>query len=57
MGLALDEPKDNEEPVRANGIDLLVAELAKPFVEDATVDYVKDPYSEGFVITGAGGDC
>jgi Fe-S cluster assembly iron-binding protein IscA len=57
MGLALDEPKDNEQTVRANGIDLLVAEMAMPFVEEATVDYVKDTYGEGFIITTAGATC
>jgi Fe-S cluster assembly iron-binding protein IscA len=51
MGLALDEPNENELPVEVNGIDVLIADMARPFVEDATVDYVKDEYREGFVVT------
>jgi len=55
--LALDEPKDNEQPVHINGIDFLVAEGAEPWVDGATVDYIKNWYKEGFTITGGSGDC
>jgi len=57
MGLALDEPQENETPVQVNGIDVLIADSARPFVDGATVDYVKDPYSEGFIIKGSGSSC
>ena len=57
MGMALDEPAENEQPVNVNGIGLLIAESAAPWVEDATVDYIKDEYREGFVITSAAGSC
>jgi Fe-S cluster assembly iron-binding protein IscA len=57
MGMALDEPEENEQPVQVNGIDVLVADFARPFVESTTVDYVRETRGEGFVITGAGGAC
>ena len=57
MGMALDEPKENEQPVRVNGIDVLVSDSVRPLVDGATVDYVKHPYGEGFVITGSEGAC
>lgn len=53
MGLALDEPNENEQPLRINGIDVLIEESARLWVDEATVDYVKDDYSEGFVIKGS----
>ncbi len=57
MGLALDEPKADEQPIQVNGINVLVADIAKPFVDNATVDYVKEAYGEGFVITDPEASC
>jgi len=56
MGLALDEPKANEKPVHVNGIDVLVEDEVGLLVDGATIDYVSQPWDEGFVIKGAG-DC
>jgi hypothetical protein len=50
MGLALDEPEKDEQPVRVNGIEFLIEEIVRPFADYATVDYVKDNYREGFLI-------
>ncbi len=55
--MALDEPKENEQPIQVNGINVLVAEIAKHFVDNATVDYVREPYGEGFVITDSEASC
>ncbi len=57
MGLALDEPKEDEQPIQVNGINVLIAEIAKPFVDNAPVDYVKEPYGEGFVIADSESSC
>ena len=57
MGMALDEPEDNEQSVSVNGIDVLIADFAQPFVDGTTIDYVRQPQGEGFIITGAGGGC
>ena len=57
MGMALDELKDNEQPVHVNGIDVLIADFTRPFVDGTTIDYIKQPHGEGFTITGSGGTC
>ena len=53
MGMALDEPKENEKPMDINGINVLIEESALPLVDGVTVDYVTDPDGEGFTIIGA----
>jgi Fe-S cluster assembly iron-binding protein IscA len=57
MGMVLDEPEENEQPVNVNGIEVLIADYAKPFVNGTTIDYVKQRFKEGFVITGSGDTC
>ncbi len=54
LGLVLDEPQGNETAIPINGIDVLISDEVKAFVEGNTIDYVKEPYREGFTI-GAGG--
>ena len=55
MAMALDEPEKDEESININGIDVLLADYTKPFVDGTTVDYIKEDRGEGFVITGQ--DC
>jgi Fe-S cluster assembly iron-binding protein IscA len=55
--MALDEPLVDEKPVQVNEIGLLIAEEAEPWVDEMTIDYVKDPDREGFTIKGSGEDC
>jgi Fe-S cluster assembly iron-binding protein IscA len=55
--LALDEPKDNEKPVDINGIGVLIADVAEPWVDGTTVDYIKNNYREGFTVTGLQESC
>ncbi len=57
MGMALDEPQENEQPIQVNGIGLLIGDEDRPFAEGTTVDYVKDGYREGFTIGRAGDSC
>ena len=57
MGMALDEPKENEQAVQVNGIGVLLEDMVKPFTEGTIIDYVKEPSGEGFVIGGAGSSC
>ncbi|MFC1920562.1 hypothetical protein ACFLYQ_02425 [Chloroflexota bacterium] len=56
MGLTLDEPKENEQPVQVNGIDILIENFARPFVDESTIDYIKHDYGEEFVINGPESD-
>ena len=51
MGMALDEPKENEQPLQVNGLDVLVEEIIRPILEETTIDYDQD---EGFIIGGDG---
>lgn len=55
--MALDEPKENEKLVEVNGVSVLIAEDAMPFVDDSTVDYIKEDQNEGFIIAGPGQCC
>ena len=54
MGLALDEPNENEETTQVNGIDVLIADAVKAFTDGNTIDYVNLPDGEGFIIAPAG---
>jgi len=53
--LALDEPKENEEIIQVNSIDVLISDVVKNFVDGSMIDYVNLPDGEGFVIAPAGG--
>jgi Fe-S cluster assembly iron-binding protein IscA len=55
LGLALDEPGKDEQPMQVNGIDILISSVEKSVVGDAVVDYVSSLNREGFVITPASG--
>lgn len=50
MGLALDEPKANETPMKINGLDVLIGSEVKHFAEESVVDYVSSQWEEGFTI-------
>ena len=54
MGLALDEPNENEDTTQVSGIDVLISGAVKPFADGNTIDYVNSPYGEGFAIASAG---
>lgn len=58
MGMALDEPKDDEQPETVNGIGILMEDYTKILADGSTLDYVTLPEGEGFTITGPGsGSC
>jgi Fe-S cluster assembly iron-binding protein IscA len=54
LGLALDEPKEDEDTIQVNGIDVLISDAVKPFADANTIDYVNLPDGEGFIIAPAG---
>jgi iron-sulfur cluster assembly protein len=64
LGMALDEPGENDEIIEADGFTFLIE---KPLLEEAKpikVDYVVSPQGEGFIISsgmkkpsGCGGGC
>jgi Fe-S cluster assembly iron-binding protein IscA len=50
LGLALDEPKENENTIDVNGIDVLISEEVKPTASLNRIDYVQSREGEGFII-------
>lgn len=57
MGLALDEPNDDEVLVQVNGLDVIIGEKVKGFAEGSLVDYTKSSYGEGFTIRNVNSGC
>ena len=58
LGLALDEPQQDDETLRIEGIDILVDKRALPYAADSTVDYIDSLWGKGFTIQPAyGGAC
>ena len=55
MGLALDEPRENEDALQVNGIGVLISNEVIPAADMSKIDYVKSPYGEGFVIVPRSG--
>ncbi len=57
MGLALDEPQDDDEQQTVNGILVLSRADDAAWLTDAQVDYHKDAWREGFSVTRGGASC
>ena len=51
MGLALDEPNNNELPIQVNGLDVLISDKVKGFADGSLIDYINSPVGEGFTIS------
>jgi iron-sulfur cluster insertion protein len=54
LGLALDELRENEKTTLINGIDVLIADMVKPYSEGNKVDYVQTAEGAGFIIENPG---
>ncbi len=50
MGLALEEPKDDDERFTVNGINFGYEEKLKPFLSDLVLDFVKSLWGTGFTL-------
>lgn len=50
MGMALDEPKEGEQAIQINEIDVLIGEDVKAFTAGNVVDYVDSYGQKGFMI-------
>ena len=58
MGVALDEPREGEESIPVNGIELLISDEVKPYASGNKLDWVSGFMGEGFVIQPEqGGGC
>jgi Fe-S cluster assembly iron-binding protein IscA len=54
--MVLDEPGENEQAVKINGIDILIDEYERNFIDGTVIDYVKEARGEGFIIN-SGSTC
>nr|WP_277058682.1 hypothetical protein [Trichlorobacter lovleyi] len=50
MGLALDEPHENDDTIDLNGIELFVEKATKVYLEGQMIDFINSGYRQGFVI-------
>ena len=57
LGMVLDEPDKNEQPLSINGIDVLIDEYERSFTDGTVIDYVKQANGEGFVINNSCSGC
>ena len=58
MGLALDEPSDDDEQMTVDGIEVLVERRAAPFAAQSLIDFVDSMWGRGFSIRPTyGGGC
>lgn len=53
--MALDEPKENEEPETIDGLQVLIDAQVRTFAAEQVLDYLKTPRGEGFAIKPVGG--
>ena len=58
MGLALEEPNDQDDLLSVDGIEVRVEKRAAGFADKSVVDYIDSVWGKGFTIRPAyGGDC
>jgi Fe-S cluster assembly iron-binding protein IscA len=58
LGVALDEPKDDDTIFSARELQLHVEKRIALFADNTVIDYVRSWFGEGFVVKPAyGGSC
>ena len=50
MGLALDEPNEQDQLMNVDNIDLRVTDAVKPLTENQLIDYIDSAHGRGLVI-------
>jgi len=50
LGVALDEPSENEKTTQVDGFEVLIGDEVKPFASGNVLDWVKAFGGEGFVV-------
>ena len=48
--MALDEPSENEKPVKVDEFEVLIGDEVKPYARGNILDWVKGFGGEGFII-------
>jgi Fe-S cluster assembly iron-binding protein IscA len=54
--MALDELRDNEKTIPVNGLDVLIEDYIRPYLDGYTIDFVNTPYGDGFTISSPDGN-
>jgi Fe-S cluster assembly iron-binding protein IscA len=57
LGLALEEPNDQDERITVNGIEVSLEKRASAFAKDSVVDYRDSAWGQGFTIRPGNGGC
>jgi Fe-S cluster assembly iron-binding protein IscA len=58
LGLALEEPKDNDKLYDVGGVEFLISDGVLPYTNEQEVDYVNTSENQGFLIAPVfGGGC
>jgi Fe-S cluster assembly iron-binding protein IscA len=57
LGLALEEPNDQDEKITVNGVEVRLEKRAAAFAYDSVVDYVDSAWGQGFTIRPDNGGC
>ncbi len=55
MGLALDEPSENDNEMELNGIKVVAEKSLTSFLDEQVIDFVTSGGREGFVVGPAWG--
>jgi Fe-S cluster assembly iron-binding protein IscA len=54
LGLALDEPQDDDQQLQVNGVTVLMRPDEAGWLDDAQVDYHLEEWRKGFSVTRGG---
>ena len=58
MGMALDEPRDEDQKVSIKGVDFIYDKADENFMPDSVIDFQDSFLGKGFVVRSAvGGVC
>ena len=57
LGLALDGPRENEQTIKIDGVEILVNDDALPYATGSVIDYAGSPEGNGFTISSESGKC
>lgn len=50
MGMVLDEPREDEQTIQADGIEVLIGDDVKPFASGGVLDWVQAFGGDGYVL-------
>lgn len=57
MGLALDEPRNDEVTTKVSSLDVLISDEVRIFADQSVLDYTNSWLGEGFTISSGRSGC